>query len=292
MRESFIQQSSKFIKPGAFLGFIPAYGGAEFFCEELIRKGVTIFGLQKPPYVCRTKEKGKIAGLMSKKPKLYEASIPYKKSCEVAAVLEDMLQIRTEVLPNYMNVTLLPGNPLLHTSDSYYYLKNYKEGQFFPHQIYYYQSWNDECSRIICNFSDEMETVCSKLPIDLSGVQSIQTYYESPTPEDLTRKFHSIPSFYPLTLPMIQTQDGYIPDFNSRFFTEDIQFGVCIIKGLALLAGGATPTADRILAWHARETGKEYFCEDGSFGKDINETAVPQKFGIDSVEKLQEFYLR
>lgn len=292
LREHFIKSAEEYIIPGTYLGFIPAYGGAEFFCDDLIQKGVVIFGLQKPPYVCRTKVRGRIAGLMSKKPELFEDAIPYSRSKEVAALLEDMLQIKTRILPNYMNVTLLPGNPLLHTSGSYYYLKDYKKGQAFPKQIYYYQSWNDECSNIICNFSNEMIAVCNELPLDLSGVHSIQEYYESPTPEDLTKKFHSIPSFYPLTLPMTHTEEGYFPDFNSRFFTEDIPFGVCIIKALALLADVPTPTADQILAWYRYETGKEYFCEDGSYGKDIKETAIPQKFGIDTVEKLKEFYLR
>jgi opine dehydrogenase len=292
LRQKFIECAENSVKRGAILGFIPAYGGVEFFCGDLIDKGVIIFGLQKPPYVCRTKERGKVAGLMSKKPKLFEAAIPYAESSRVARFLEDMLQIKTEVLPNYMNVTLLPGNPLLHTSGSYYYLRDYKKGQTFSEQIYYYQSWNDSCSEIICAFSDEMEAVCNKLPIDLSGVKSIQEYYESPTPKALTKKFHSIPSFYPLTLPMIHKAEGYYPDFQSRFFTEDIPFGVCIIKALALIAGIETPTADQILAWYQKMTGKEYFLKDGSFGKDIDETAIPQRFGIDTPEKLRDFYIR
>ena len=292
LREDFIKKAEALIQPGTFLGFIPAYGGAEFFCDDLIRKGVIIFGLQKPPYVCRTKERGRVAGLLSKKNKLFEAAIPHNKSKEVASLLEDMLQIKTEILPNYMNVTLLPGNPLLHTSGSYYYLLDYKQGEAFTEQIYYYQSWNDECSRIIFNFSDEMIAICNALPLDLSGVQSIQEYYESPIPSDLTKKFHEIPSFYPLKLPMIHTEKGYFPDFDSRFFIEDIPFGVCIIKALALMVGVLTPTADNILSWYKKETGKEYFCDDGSWGKDINETAIPQKFGVDTIEKLKSFYLR
>ena len=292
LRKKFIETAEMFIKPTATLGFIPAYGGAEFYCEKLLRKGVTFFGLQKPPYVCRTKERGKIAGLMSKKKRLLLAAIPNKKAIEIAALLEDMLQIKTDILPNYMNVTLLPGNPLLHTSGSYYYLKNYKRGDTFPEQIFYYQSWNDDCSKIICDFSDEMMEICRRIPADLSGVQSIQEYYESKDPHALTRKFHSIPSFYPLKLPMIKTAVGYIPDFESRFFVEDIPYGVCMIKALAKLTGVLTPTVDKILFWYEKETGKEYFKKNGDFGKNIEETAIPQLFGIDSIDKLVEFYNR
>ena len=292
LRETFVQDSEKYIKDNAILGFIPAYGGAEFFCKGLLSRGITVFGLQKPPYVCRTKERGKIARLMSKKPLLFEAAIPYGKSQYVAELLEDMLQIKIEVLPNYMNVTLLPGNPLLHTSGSYRYLKNYNAGDTYPNQIYYYQSWDDECSRIICEFSDEMIKVCNTLPVDLSGVKSIQEYYESPTPEALTEKFHSIQSFHPLTLPMKKTENGFLPDFTSRFFVEDIPYGVCTIKALAELVSVSTPLIDTILAWYKKQTGKEYFKENGEFGVDIEETAIPQLYGIDNAEKLKDFYYR
>lgn len=76
-------------------------------------------------------------------------------------------------LKNYMVATLLPGNPLLHTSGSVVYLDNYKKGQMFPEQIYYYQPWTDECSEFLCRFSDEMMEVCEKLPIDLTEVESL-----------------------------------------------------------------------------------------------------------------------
>ena len=292
LRKAFIQRAEPLVNNTAYFGFLPGYGGAEFYCGDLIKKGVTIFALQKVPYVARTKVRGKIAGLMSKKTKVYVAAIPKQKTKAVSELIEDMLLIETVCLNNYMEATLLPGNPLLHTSGSYVYLKDYKDGQGFDNQIYYYQSWTDECSKVICAFSDEMMEICRRLPVPLDGVQSIQEYYESPTPELLTKKFHTIPSFYPLTLPMKVKEGRYYPDFDSRFYTEDIPNGVCIIKALAIIAKVNTPTIDCILAWYNKMTGKEYFNADDSFGKDINETAIPQLFGIDTPEALKEFYLK
>lgn len=230
--------------------------------------------------------------MMSKKKTIYVGAIPNTKTAEIAALLEDMLLIECKTLNNYMAATLLPGNPLLHTCGSYVYLKNYQAGQVFPEQIYYYQTWTDEMSELICQCSDEMKEICDRLPVDLSEVQTIQEYYESPTPEKLTEKFHSIPSFFPLTLPMIKEAEGYRPDFSSRFYTEDIPFGVSIIKALGLLAGVETPTIDTILDWYFKMTGKQYFEPDGSYGKDIKETAIPQLFGISDMETLKKFYMR
>lgn len=292
MRKSIIEKMENVIKESAFLGFFPGYGGAEYYCDKLLKRGITIFAVQKVPYVARTKEKGKIAGLMSKKPSLFIAAMPKQQTDVISRIVEDMLLIKCHVLNNYMETTLLPGNPLLHTSGSYVFLKNYKEGDIFSSPIYYYQSWDDECSRVICDFSDELHAICKKIPIDLSGVKTIQEYYEADTPEKLTAKFHTIPSFKPLLLPMKEVSNGYIPDFSSRFYIEDIPYGVCIIKALALLVKIKTPTIDTILNWYTKMTGKVYFEKDDSFGKDIRETAIPQLFGITSVEDLKQFYIQ
>lgn len=292
MRKSVIEKMENYMKSNAFLGFFPGYGGAEYYCDRLIKKGITIFAVQKVPYVARTKEKGKVAGLMSKKTSLLIAAMPTQKVDIISRIVEDMLLIKCNVLNNYMEATLLPGNPLLHTSGSYVFLKNYKKGEVFASPIYYYQSWDDECSRVICSFSEELFAICEKIPMDLSGVKTIQEYYEADTPEKLTRKFHSIPSFKPLLLPMKKVDNGYIPDFSSRFYTEDIPYGVCIIKALALLTQIETPTVDIILDWYTKMTGKVYFEKDNSFGKDIEETAIPQLFGINNVDDLKHFYIQ
>ena len=76
LRKTFIRKMMPFVKRKAALGFFPGYGGAELYCSELIQKGMTVFGLQKVPYVARTKEPGKIAGLMSKKNKILVAALP------------------------------------------------------------------------------------------------------------------------------------------------------------------------------------------------------------------------
>ena len=39
-------------------------------------------------------------------------------------------------------------------------------------------------------------------------------------------------------------------------------------------------------------TGKVYFEEDNVYGENIDETAIPQLFGIDTLEALYDFYMR
>lgn len=292
LRRAAVEKLEGAIRDGAYLGFVPGYGGAELYCAGLIDRGVTIFALQRVPYIARTRERGRTAGILSKKKTIFAGAIPNANTAKIAAVLEDMLLTECRPLRNYMAAALLPGNPLLHTGGSYIYLKDYREGQFFPAQIYYYRTWTDEMSELVFRLSDEMREICDALPVDLSEVRTIQDHYESPTPARLTEKFRGIPSFQPLTLPMVKEPGGYRPDFSSRYFTEDIPFGLCVIKGLGLLAGVKTPAMDVILDWYFKMTGKKYFDADESYGKDIKETAIPQLFGINDMDALKRFYLR
>lgn len=289
MREKILDTLTSEMKAGSLLGFFPGYGGAEYHCQDLLNKGVGLFALQKVPYVARTEKAQEVAGLWSRKSKLRFATLPAEHADNVKQILEDIFEIKSVPLSNYLSATLLPGNPLLHTAGSCSMLRDYN-GTPYEEQIFYYRRWDDDCSRLIFRMSDELMAICDKIPMDLSGVESIGTYYEAPTPEDLTKKFHSIPSFRDLTLPMKKVEEGFIPDFSSRFFTEDIPFGVCLMKGLAQIVGVDTPAFDEVLEWYRRMTGKCYYFPDGSYGPDAEEAAIPQRFGISSVERLLKLY--
>lgn len=291
LRKDFISRVENIVKPGAYLGFVPAYGGAEYCCGRLLERGVVVFGLQKVPYIARTKARGRVAGVLSRKKTLLVGGLPRSMTKECSSLLEQMLNVKCEPLPNYLSAALLPGNPLLHTCGSYVYLRDYVPGTTYGHQIFYWREWTDECSRMLFRMSAEMKSVCSSLPLDLSEVKGIPEYYEVSTPEEFTCKVHGIPSFHNLTLPMIQLSDNsYIPNLKSRFFTEDFPFGVAMLKGLAKLTGTATPTIDILLDWYSKVGGGEYFCADGSCGRDLSCTTVPQVFGLDTTAKLLSFY--
>lgn len=98
----------------------------------------------------------------------------------------------------------------------------------------------------------ELQKMCKVLTeIDMRGVVSLKTHYESPTVSDLTRKIRSIPSFKGIYAPLIPTQSNeFRIDVNSRFFTEDFPYGLCIIKGFCEICGISTPYIDKVLQWY------------------------------------------
>ena len=78
----------------------------------------------------------------------------------------------------------------------------------------------------------------------------------------------------------------------SRFYYRGYSQWSVYYQSTLTVCGVETPTIDYVLDWYFRMTGKEYFQKDGSFGKDIMETAIPQINGIQTVEDLVDFYTR
>ena len=128
LRKKFIDDNQRFFKEGAFLGFVPGYGGAEYYCTELIKRGISIFGLQRVPYVARATrdESGAVAGILSSKKELFVGTIPNEKSTEAARIIEELLDIPVNKLKEYLSITLAPSNPLLHITGLYNVFRNYK----------------------------------------------------------------------------------------------------------------------------------------------------------------------
>lgn len=292
LRQQFVADITPFIKPGTLLGFVPGYGGIEYFCQDLIRHGVTVFGFQRVPYVCRSNWNERFAQILSAKAELFVAALPKTETASVAALVQSLFSIPTQGLKEFLAVTLVPSNPLLHTSGAYGIFKDYQPGNTYPEQLMFYEQWNDDTSRFLLAYDDELQTICQALaPLDLSEVVSLRTYYESPTPEAMTQKLKSIKAFEVVKAPMRPTEDGaFVPNWDDRMFTEDYPFGVAIIKDIATLAGVPTPTVDTLLDFYRRQTGIAYLDADGRALKDASASAMPRTFGLDSLQALIQFY--
>jgi hypothetical protein len=65
----------------------------------------------------------------------------------------------------------------------------------------------------------------------------------------LARKLSSIEAFKGIKAPMEEVEGGYIPDFQSRYFTEDFPYGLAIVHRLAHEKGVPSPTIDMIYDW-------------------------------------------
>ena len=295
LRKQFIEKNQEYFKEGSYIGFVPGYGGAEYACNNLIKRGVTIFGLQRVPYVARaTKdEKGYIAGILSTKNSLYVGAIPKHETDNIASKIEKLLDIPVNRLNEYLSITLAPSNPLLHITGLYNVFKDFTEGVTFDKPLKFYEEWNNQTSEILFRYDEELQEICRHLdPLDMSEVVPLPVYYESNTPEKMTKKLKSIESFKAVMVPLKKENEQYIPDLSSRMFIEDYPFGVCIIKDFAIMTGVETPVIDMLLSFYEELSGHKYFNKDGTYSDEIKNTGIPGINGLNTKEKIINFYHR
>lgn len=292
LRRKFIEEYSLFINKDAYLGFVPGYGGAEYYCTSLIKKGVNVFGFQRVPYVARALgDKHIVATIISRKDRLFIGAIPRKKSNEISTIVEQLLDIPVQTLKEYLAITLAPSNPLLHTVGVYNIFKHKTPHEEFSNTLKFYEQWNDDASKLLFEYDKELQKICKELKqLDLSEVISLPVYYESPTPEAMTLKLKSIKAFDSVMAPLKLINGKYMTDLSSRMFVEDFPFGVCIIKDFALLTDISTPVVDMLLEFYWNFTGHKYFNQDGTYTEEIMNTGVPGINGLDNIQKLISFY--
>jgi hypothetical protein len=127
--------------------------------------------------------------------------------------------------------------------------KDWHEGVVYPEQELFYEQWTDEASQLLMAMDNEFFGLLSVLPVSKGSIPTILEYYESKDAASLTLKLQNIEAFKGILSPMKQVEGGFIPDFNSRYFTEDFPYGLRIIRNLAQKHHVNTPTIDRILEW-------------------------------------------
>lgn len=87
--------------------------------------------------------------------------------------------------------------------------------------------------------------------------------------------------------PVKITEDGkFLPDFTHRYMTEDIPFGLVVIRGIAEIIGLETPNIDRVLTWSQQQMEKEYLVDKKLQGRDVSTSRAPQSYGFTTLESI------
>ena len=257
---------------------IPGTGGGECSFKEHIEKGAILFGLQRVPSVARLVEYGKCVCATGYRVELFVASLPSRYSEECSKLIGQLLDMKCSALPNYLNLTLTPSNPILHTTRLKTIFKNYKDGVFYDDIPLFYEGWDNETSELLFKCDDEVQELCRKLnTFDLSYVKSLKIHYESDTPEKLTQKIKSIKGFKGLTTPSIENNGKLIPDLNSRYFTADFNYGLSILVQIAKILNVDVPNMEETIEWYRKIS---IFKEEFDY----------KRFGINDLNSFVEFY--
>ena len=230
---------------------VPGLGGAEFAFYKLIKKGIMLLGMQRVHSIARLKKYGHSVYMLGRKDNLHIATIPASEARRYQEVIENLFSITTMTLPNYLNITLTPSNPILHTTRLYSLFHAKQVDYEYTDNPLFYESWDEESSEIMLKCDNELINICSKIPLDISGVKPLSIYYESDNVEAMTSKISSIKAFKGLLSPMYKSENGWKIDWNSRYFTTDFSFGLKILIDIAKMFEIKTPEMNKVWEWYS-----------------------------------------
>ena len=257
---------------------LPGTGGAEFAFHDCLRKGAVLSGVQRVPSVARLEEYGKLVRCEGLRKEMFLASVPRCHAPQISALISKLFGIPCTPLPNYLCVTLTPSNPILHTTRLRTLFKDYTPGKIYDKCLKFYGEWSDESSELLLKCDRELQDMIALMDqADLTSVKSLKIHYESEDVPSLTKKLRSIESLHLLPTPMKQVEDGYIPDFESRYFKADFPYGLAILESFAEVLHYDAENIRETMDWYRKTTGD---CRSLSL----------EEHDITSVQDIYDFY--
>jgi hypothetical protein len=297
---STLQAIGPHLKDGCIIVSLPGQGGFNWVARDVLgpekSSRIVIAGTNQLPYQCRIIEYGSSVELIGHKRHIKVATEPKEQADEVARILTDLIGVtKVGPLPHFLVVTLTPANQVIHPTIMYGLFHDYQEPLAEP--PLFYQNTDEFTAEVMSSTSNEVLEIASAvaeqsgqdLPVPALDEMMREMYSEElEDPSTMKSIFCSNRGYQGLYAPMIKTDDGrFAPDFGYRYLTEDIPRGQCVLKGVGLVAGVATPTIDRLIHWAETVMGKRYLDDQGLLNPDtVQETAAPQAFGFNTIEAM------
>lgn len=244
-----LMQIKETLLPHTSVGSVVCSTG--FFLEamEILPQMQPLFGFQRVPFISRITEYGHRARLMGYKESLNMAVEQTSDPTRLCNTMQQLLQTPIHLLHSFYEATLSNSNPLLHPSRLYSLWKDWHEGIVYPRIPLFYEEWTEEAAELYLAMDNELQALITQLPVTPGSIATVLDYYESHDVPSLAAKLRSIKAFQGIAAPMKEQDGGYIPDFNSRYFTEDFPYGLAIVHRLAHEKNIDIPVIDRIYEW-------------------------------------------
>ncbi len=236
------------IRPETVIGSVVGYSGFFIYCHKLFPANSRLFSFQRVPYVSRVVDYGKEANLLGFRDKLIMAVENIENREAFRSTVEDLFREKTELADSFYEVTLSNSNPILHTGRIYTMWKEW-DGKPFDRCPYFYKEWTLEASLLEIEMDKELFTLLKKLNVSTTHIATLLEHYESNDAQGMTDKLRSIKSLSTLLSPMKQTDGGWVPDLESRFFTEDFPYGLKTLYTLLKENGIPCPNIEKVYLW-------------------------------------------
>ena len=289
--QNYLEALKPYLKPGVVLGAMPGQAGfdlcARFCLGDDFCSASNLFSLETLPWACRIVEYGKVVEVLGTKKEI-DVVIAPKQGLTSVKPVQDLLQKIVGRLPimkpssNFLAVTLMNINSVWHPTISYSYYHDKDPNKPMDEPPLFYQGATEYTGEMLDKCSDEVleikRVLKEKYPnMDMSALTHVRDWMIRSYGDDigdqsnLFRMLVTNKGYRGLTHPTIEVEIGgekkFLPNFQYRYFSEDLPCGLLVTRGIAELAGVETPNIDKVLIWAQKMMGKEYLVlmEEGLF---------------------------
>lgn len=249
--EETVLKIKPYIKYSTIVGSVFGCTGFFIFAHKHLPQQTKLFALQRVPYISRVVEYGKEANLLGYRDKLIMAVENVDGRESFRQLLESSFGEPIELCDSFYEVTLSNSNPILHTGRLYTMWKDW-DGKPYDRCSLFYRDWTLEASQIEVEMDREFFALLKKLNVSTKHIETLLEHYESSDAEGMTKKLHSIESLSTILSPMKEVDGGWVPDFKSRYFTEDFPYGLRTIYELAKENMINCPHIEEVYKWGER----------------------------------------
>jgi hypothetical protein len=287
------------LEEGTWVGALPARGGFEWCAQHLLAgrtEQIVLFGLQTLPWACRVRTFGQEVTILGTKAGVDLATQPGHLSAKVAALLGELMDVPVRPVAGFLDLSLANTGQLIHPGIMYGLFHAWNARPYTDAPLFY-QGVDAAKGELLQQLSNEVQDVRlafeRRYPgLDLSSVRPLKEWLlrsYTETIEDtssLQACFATNRSYAGLRAPMRSGRGGLVPDFQTRYLSEDIPYGLVVTRGLAELAEVPTPAIDRVIGWAQTRLGQEYLVRGKMQGRDLSHTRAPQRYGYTRLEDV------
>jgi hypothetical protein len=297
--EIILPDIAPFLDDGVWVGALPARGGFDWAARDVLDNGkrsVVLFGLQTLPWACRIQEYGREVTILGTKSEVDLAAWPPNYAAEVAVLLSDLLGVPICPISSFLSLTLASTGQLIHPGVMYGLFRGW-DGRSYDEAPLFYQGIEATTAHVLQQLSHEVQLLRTRLEerfsdLDLSAVLPLYDWLGRAYGENigdcssLLNCFVTNSGYAGLRAPMRPSADGLVPDFQARYLSEDVPYGLVVTRGIAELADLPTPNIDQVIAWSQDVLGKEYLVDGELRGCSVAASRAPQRYGFRSLDEV------
>lgn len=246
--EETIMKIKPYLMPNAVVGSVFGCTGFFIYAHKHLPNTTKLFAFQRVPYVSRVVEYGKESNLLGYRDNLIMSTENINEIQSFQRLVEELFMEPVVLCNSFYEVTLSNSNPILHTGRLFTMWHNW-DGKPFDKCSLFYNEWTIETSQLEIEMDREFFNLLEFLRIKTTHIETLLDHYESTDAASMTAKIKSIKPLSTILSPMKKLENGWVPDFSSRYFTEDFPFGLKFIHDLAHENKISCPTIDMVYDW-------------------------------------------